>query len=221
MVDSPAKPAPAAGSIALDTAMRQFDEAATALRLDDGMRAMLSQPKRELTTHFPVEMDDGSVRVFTGYRVQHNIARGPAKGGIRFHADVTADDVRALAMWMTWKCAVVGLPFGGAKGGVTVDPRRALRRRAREPDATVHQRDQHHHRPRQGHPGARRGHRRARDGVDDGHVQPERRPRRARGRHRQAHLRGGHRRTRARDGSRPALRRAGARPHSRAARSRA
>ena len=84
---------------------------------------MLSACKRELAVNFPVEMDDGSVRVFTGHRVQHNTARGPVKGGIRYHPDVTLDEVRALAMWMTWKCAVVNVPFGGAKGGVTVDPK--------------------------------------------------------------------------------------------------
>ena len=79
-------------------------------------------PKRELTVRFPVKMDDGRVEVFTGYRVQHNLARGPAKGGIRFHPATDLDEVRALAMWMTWKCALVNVPFGGAKGGVTVDP---------------------------------------------------------------------------------------------------
>src|SRR5262249_47204178 len=84
-------------------------------------------PKRELTVNFPVRMDDGHVEMFTGYRVQHNITRGPAKGGIRFDANVSLDEVRALAMWMTWKCAVVNIPFGGAKGGVIVDPRQLSR----------------------------------------------------------------------------------------------
>jgi len=87
------------------------------------MREMLSACKRELTVHFPVTMDDGSIRVFTGYRVQHNLARGPAKGGLRYHPAVDLDEVKALAMWMTWKCAVVGIPYGGAKGGVVVDPK--------------------------------------------------------------------------------------------------
>jgi glutamate dehydrogenase (NAD(P)+) len=107
---------------ALDSALSQFDRAADYLELDPGTRAILRAPKRELTVRFPVRMDDGHVEVFTGYRVQHNLARGPAKGGIRFHPETDLDDVRALAMWMTWKSALVNVPFGGAKGGVTVDP---------------------------------------------------------------------------------------------------
>ena len=106
-----------------EIAIAQFEAAADRLQLDQGMRAILRVPKRELTANFPVRMDDGSVRMFTGYRVQHNINRGPAKGGIRYDANVTLDEVRALAMWMTWKCAVVDIPFGGAKGGVIVDPK--------------------------------------------------------------------------------------------------
>jgi len=105
-------------------AQQQFDLAAERLGLDQGMRAVLREPRRELTVHFPVHMDDGSVRVFTGYRVQHNLGRGPAKGGIRYHQDVSRDEVKALAMWMTWKCAVVGIPYGGGKGGVIVDPKK-------------------------------------------------------------------------------------------------
>ena len=104
-------------------AVEQFEVAAKRLNLSDDMRAILRQTKRELTVNFPVRMDDGSVRMYTGYRVQHNINRGPAKGGIRYDAGVTLDEIRALAMWMTWKCAVVDIPFGGAKGGVTVDPK--------------------------------------------------------------------------------------------------
>src|SRR5258707_15637380 len=104
-------------------AVAQFDEAADRLGLSQAMRAILRKPKRELIVNFPVRMDDGRVEVFTGYRVQHNINRGPAKGGIRFDANVSLDEVRALAMWMTWKCAVVNIPFGGAKGGVICDPR--------------------------------------------------------------------------------------------------
>lgn len=103
-------------------AIAQFDEAAERLGLSQAMRAILRKPKRELTVNFPVRMDDGTVEMFTGYRVQHNINRGPAKGGIRFSPEVSLDEVRALAMWMTWKCAVVGIPFGGAKGGVICDP---------------------------------------------------------------------------------------------------
>src|SRR5947209_2107000 len=102
---------------ALSIAQRQFDAVAEALGLDESLRSVLREVKRELVVHFPVEMDDGSFQVFTGFRVQHNIARGPAKGGLRFHPSLTLDDVRALAMYMTWKTAVVELPFRGAKGG--------------------------------------------------------------------------------------------------------
>ncbi|MBA3778048.1 MAG: Glu/Leu/Phe/Val dehydrogenase [Chloroflexi bacterium] len=109
-------------------AQQQFDLAADKLNLDPGLRRVLREPRRELTVHFPVKMDDGSVQVFTGYRVQHNLGRGPAKGGIRYHQDVTLDEVKALAMWMTWKCAVVDLPYGGGKGGVVVDPKKLSRR---------------------------------------------------------------------------------------------
>jgi glutamate dehydrogenase (NAD(P)+) len=107
-----------------EIAQRQFDLAAGKLNLDPGLRRVLRQPRRELTVHFPVKMDDGSVQVFTGYRVQHNLGRGPAKGGIRYHQDVSLDEIKALAMWMTWKCAVVGIPYGGGKGGVIVDPKK-------------------------------------------------------------------------------------------------
>ncbi|MCU0478502.1 MAG: Glu/Leu/Phe/Val dehydrogenase [Chloroflexi bacterium] len=109
---------------AWEVAQRQFDLAAERLNLDPGLRAVLREPRRELTVHFPVHMDDGTVKVFTGYRVQHNLGRGPAKGGIRYHQDVGLDEVKALAMWMTWKCAVVGIPYGGGKGGVIVDPKK-------------------------------------------------------------------------------------------------
>jgi len=107
----------------LDTAIAQFEAAAQRLNLDPGIRQVLATCKRELATNFPVQMDDGSIKVFTGYRVQHNLARGPAKGGIRYHPSVSLDEMRALAMWMTWKSAVVNLPYGGAKGGVIVDPK--------------------------------------------------------------------------------------------------
>jgi glutamate dehydrogenase (NAD(P)+) len=100
----------------------RFDEAAQRLNLDDGMCKVLRSPAKEITVHIPVQLDDGRLEVFTGYRVQHSIARGPGKGGIRFAPDVTLDEVRALASWMTWKCAVVNIPFGGAKGGVICDP---------------------------------------------------------------------------------------------------
>jgi glutamate dehydrogenase (NAD(P)+) len=103
-------------------AAARFDEAAMRLRLDDGMCKVLRAPAKEITVNIPVQLDDGRLEVFTGYRVQHSIARGPAKGGIRFAPDVTLDEVRALASWMTWKCAVVNIPFGGGKGGVICDP---------------------------------------------------------------------------------------------------
>ncbi len=108
---------------AYDIAVHQFNAVAARLGLDPAIAAILRQPKRELIVHFPVKMDSGGVEVFTGYRVQHNMVRGPAKGGIRYGTTVTLDEVRALAMWMTWKCAVVGIPFGGAKGGVRCDPK--------------------------------------------------------------------------------------------------
>ncbi len=113
---------------AWEVAQRQFDLAAERLNLDPGLRAVLREPRRALTVHFPVHMDDGTVEVFTGYRVQHNLGRGPAKGGIRYHQDVSLDEVKALAMWMTWKCAVVGIPYGGGKGGVVVDPKKLSRK---------------------------------------------------------------------------------------------
>jgi glutamate dehydrogenase (NAD(P)+) len=100
----------------------RFDLAAQKLNLDEGLWKVLRYPNRELIVHIPVQMDDGHLEVFTGFRVQHSIARGPAKGGIRYAPDVTLDEVRALASWMTWKCAVVNIPFGGAKGGVICDP---------------------------------------------------------------------------------------------------
>jgi glutamate dehydrogenase (NAD(P)+) len=105
-----------------DAALRLFNIAADHLHLDLGIREKLKWPKRELTVHFPVRMDDGTIKVFVGYRVQHNVTRGPAKGGIRYHPDVTLEHMRALAALMTWKCALVNVPFGGAKGGVQCDP---------------------------------------------------------------------------------------------------
>ncbi|MDQ6919673.1 MAG: Glu/Leu/Phe/Val dehydrogenase [Candidatus Dormibacteraeota bacterium] len=108
---------------AYSTAQHQFDLAADVLDLQDSIRAQLREVKRELVVHFPVHLDNGSIELFTGYRVHHNISRGPAKGGIRYQAGLTLDAVKAMAMLMTWKCAVVSLPFGGAKGGVDVDPR--------------------------------------------------------------------------------------------------
>src|SRR6266481_809208 len=104
-------------------AIQQFEAAADKLNLSEDMREILRQPKRELAVNFPVRLDNGRIKTFTGYRVQHNVNCGPAKGGIRYGPDVTLDEVKALAMWMTWKCAVVGIPYGGAKGGVICDPK--------------------------------------------------------------------------------------------------
>src|SRR3569833_2980332 len=123
--------APATPTMSLDQEINpweaqsaRFDFAARKLNLDDGLWKLLRTPTREIIVHFPVSMDDGRIEIFTGFRVQHNIARGPAKGGIRYSPDVTLDEVRALAAWMTWKCAVVNIPFGGAKGGVICDPKK-------------------------------------------------------------------------------------------------
>ncbi|HWS18466.1 MAG TPA: Glu/Leu/Phe/Val dehydrogenase [Candidatus Elarobacter sp.] len=102
----------------------RFDFAAQKLNLDEGVWKILRYPQREIIVHIPVAMDNGTLEVFTGFRVQHSIARGPAKGGVRYSPDVTLDEVRALASWMTWKCAVVNIPFGGAKGGIIVDPKK-------------------------------------------------------------------------------------------------
>jgi glutamate dehydrogenase (NAD(P)+) len=116
------EPLPRADS-AWDMSLRQYDRAAEKLQISPIVREVLRWPKREITFHFPVLMDDGSTRVYTGYRVWHNVTRGPAKGGIRYHPQTDLNEVRALAMWMTWKCACVKIPYGGAKGGVTCDPK--------------------------------------------------------------------------------------------------
>jgi glutamate dehydrogenase (NAD(P)+) len=105
----------------------RFNIAAEKLKLDEGLWRVLQQPNREIIVHIPVMLDSGKLEVFTGYRVQHSIARGPAKGGVRYAPDVTLDEVRALASWMTWKCAVVNIPFGGAKGGIICDPKNMSR----------------------------------------------------------------------------------------------
>jgi glutamate dehydrogenase (NAD(P)+) len=107
---------------AWESALSQLDDAAKEMNLDPGVHEVLRNPRRALEVSVPTRMDDGTVKVFTGYRVHHNTSRGPSKGGIRYHPQVTLDEVKALAMWMTWKCAVVGIPFGGAKGGVIVEP---------------------------------------------------------------------------------------------------
>ncbi|HKN47393.1 MAG TPA: Glu/Leu/Phe/Val dehydrogenase [Candidatus Polarisedimenticolia bacterium] len=106
-----------------EIAQAQFDDAAERLKLDPWLREVLRRPKRQLVVSIPTKMDDGSIKVFEGYRVQHNLARGPAKGGIRYHPSVTLDEVKALAAWMTWKCATVNIPYGGGKGGVVCNPK--------------------------------------------------------------------------------------------------
>ena len=111
-----------------EAALSQLDEAAATLNLDPGVHDILRHPKRALTVSIPTRHDDDRVRVYTGFRVHHNTSRGPSKGGIRYHPAVTMDEVKALAMWMTWKCAIVGIPYGGAKGGVVVDPKRLSKR---------------------------------------------------------------------------------------------
>src|SRR3982751_2849024 len=113
----------AARQSAWDSAQIQLARAVERLVLADGTHQLLATPRRELTVSIPLRRDDGHVEVLRGYRVQHNLSRGPAKGGIRYHPSTDIDEVRALAMWMTWKCALIGIPYGGAKGGVTIDPR--------------------------------------------------------------------------------------------------
>jgi hypothetical protein len=148
----------------------RFDLAAQKLNLDDGLWRVLRYPNRELTVYIPVQMDDGHLEVFTGFRVQHSIARGPAKGRIRYAPDVTLDEVRALASWMTWKCAVVNIPFGGAKGGVICDPHkmsmgeieRMTRRYTSELIEFIG--------PEKGRTRSRRQHQRTNHGVDDGYL---------------------------------------------------
>src|ERR1035437_7481797 len=108
---------------AYDAAMENFDHAADALELDNDVREMIKYPERILTVAVPVRMESGRIRNFNAYRVQHSTVRGPAKGGIRYHPNVTLDEVKALATWMTWKCAVVNIPYGGGKGGITCNPK--------------------------------------------------------------------------------------------------
>ena len=118
----------ASGESVFNAMLQEFDGAARLLKLDPGIWQILTHPKRQIIVSCPVLMDSGQIQVFTGYRVQYNITLGPAKGGIRYHPDVTLDEVTALAAWMTWKCAVAGVPFGGGKGGVVCDPNKMSRR---------------------------------------------------------------------------------------------
>ena len=173
------------GSI-FNAMLQEFDGAARLLGLDPGIWKILTHPKRQIVVSCPIQMDNGEIEVFTGYRVQYNITLGPAKGGIRYHPDVSLDEVTALAAWMTWKCAVAHVPFGGGKGGVICDPTRMSRRElealtrryiAEIIDAIG---------PAEGRAGAGRQHERSGHGVGDGHLQHARRPHRDGGRHRQA-----------------------------------
>lgn len=116
------------GTQALENAQTQLSSAIATLGYDDGLHALLANSRRELRVSVPLRRDDDSVEILTGYRVQHNLSRGPSKGGLRYSPNVTLDEVRALAMWMTWKCALLDVPYGGAKGGVTIDPRRYSQR---------------------------------------------------------------------------------------------
>ena len=166
----------------------RFDEAAKRLNLEPGIWKVLRYPSREIIVHIPVSMDDGRIEVFTGYRVQHSISRGPCKGGIRYAPDVSLDEVRALASWMTWKCAVVNIPFGGAKGGVICDPKTHVPRRARAHDPPLHRRAHRVHRPGKRRSRPRHGHQRADHGLDHGHLLHAHGPDRDLRRHRQARL---------------------------------
>ena len=148
----------------------RFEFAARKLNLDPGLWKVLSSPSREIIVHFPVALDNGRIEMFTGFRVQHSIARGPGKGGIRYAPDVTLDEVRALASWMTWKCAVVNIPFGGAKGGVICDPKNDEPGRAGAHDAPVYLGDHRFHRAGKGRSRARREHQRADHGLDHGYL---------------------------------------------------
>src|SRR6187401_193871 len=118
----------AAGGSIFNAMLQEFDGAARLLGLDPGIWKILTNPKRQIIVSCPIQMDNGEIEVFTGYRVQYNITLGPAKGGIRYHPDVSLDEVTALAAWMTWKCAVSQIPFGGGKGGIICDPTRMSRR---------------------------------------------------------------------------------------------
>ena len=166
-------------------AVAQFDQAAEAMELDYNLREWLKLPQRSLIVSVPVRMDDGRVEVYTGYRVQHDSSRGPTKGGIRYHPDVNLGEVAALAMWMTWKCALADLPYGGAKGGIAIAPKQLsrpeLQRLTRRCSGNLPV-----DRAREGRASPRRRHRRPGDGMDHGHVQSASGVFGARRRHRQA-----------------------------------
>ena len=169
-----------------EIARAQLRRVADTFGIEDNLVNVLQECKRAISVSYPTRMDDGSVRSFQGYRVVHNVTRGPSKGGVRYHPDVTLDEVKSLAMWMTWKCALMGIPFGGAKGGIACDPKADVAGRARADDPPLHERDHQRHRAGEGHPGAGRRHERRDDGVDVRHLLDEQGPLRARRRHRQA-----------------------------------
>ena len=148
----------------------QFDIAAEYLKLDPGLRQILRTPKRVLEVSIPTKMDNGQIKVFTGFRVQHNVARGPAKGGIRYHPAVTLDEVKALATWMTWKTATVNIPYGGAQGRSDLRSEADEQVRTGAHDAALRVGNSADDRSRAGYSGAGRLHRFADDGVDHGHV---------------------------------------------------
>ena len=173
--------------------------------VDPNLIQILSYCKKGVEVSVPVPMDDGSVRAFQGYRVVHNMTRGPAKGGIRYHPAVTQDEVKALAMWMTWKCALMGAAVRRRQGRRRLRSEAPLAGREGAADAPLHERDHQRDRAREGHPGARRRHRRAGDGVDLRHVLDERRALGARRRHGQAALARRLGRPRRRDRARLAL----------------
>jgi hypothetical protein len=153
--------------------LQEFEVAARILNLDPGLWQMLTHPKRQIIVSCPVQMDNGEIKVFTGYRVQYNVTLGPAKGGIRYHPGVTLDEVTALAAWMTWKCAVAQVPFGGGKGGIICDPT-TMSRRELEALRGDHRRD----RTRKGRSSARREHQRTDHGLVLRHLFHARRPHR-------------------------------------------
>ena len=164
---------------AAEVAMEQVRIAAERLpEVNPGILEKIKRARREVIVNFPVKMDDGTVRVFTGYRVQHNDTRGPFKGGLRYHPDMGVEEVRALAMWMTWKSAVVNIPFGGAKGGVQCDPK-DLSLGSREHDEEVRLGDIPLHRPGPRHPCPRCCNESPGHGMDHGHLQHSERARRS------------------------------------------
>ena len=169
-----------------ELAQEQLRRVGDVFKIDPNLIEVLKECKKAVSVAIPVVMDDGNVRTFQGYRVTHNIARGPSKGGIRYHPDVTLDEVKSLAMWMTWKCALMNIPFGGAKGGIACNPKRALAERAPEDDPPLHHGDHQRDRPGEGHPGPGCGDRRDRHGLDLRHVLDEQGPLRPRRGHREA-----------------------------------